>query len=135
MKIRKRFLKSFAILMALFMAVQLGNLVSAETDNSFTEVVVNDVVDVQKAELIVNLIKGEELPTSEFIGIVPTANILCLFGHSMAQGTATEINHRYWATSPRCRMTRYRVDYCTRSGCDYMVLTQLGLPSALVCCP
>lgn len=122
MKARKMFLKPFAILMAVCMLVQLGSVVGAVEK---TEIVVNGVADKQKAQHIADTIKGE-------VTISPFG-IACLFGHSMAQGTAIETNHRYYATAPRCRRVTYKIDYCTRSSCNYITYTQTTV-SSVYCC-
>lgn len=120
MKVRKRFLKPLAILMAVCMAIQMATTVIAE-DEVITEIVVEGIDCCQKEQLIINAINGDD---SEFQGIAPMS-ILCIFGHSMAQGTTIITDHRYWAAAPRCRRTTYRTDYCTRSSCNHIVLTQL----------
>jgi hypothetical protein len=123
------FWNPLAIVMAIVMVVQLGSVVVAETDETFIEIVVDCDIDCQKSQLITDLIKGE---TSTYHGIAP-ANFLCLFGHSMAQTTALEINHRFWTNPTRCRQTRYRVDFCTRNNCNYAVLIQTS-QVAIICC-
>jgi hypothetical protein len=122
MKMKRMLRKSLAVLMAVSMLIQLGGISNAIGNEGYTEIIVDCGINCEKAQLIANLINGK---TSEFQGIAP-ANILCLFGHSWAQGTATEINHRFRTTAPRCRETIHRVDYCTRSGCNRMDLTQIS---------
>jgi hypothetical protein len=114
------------------MLVQLGGVSNAVDDKSYTEIVIGCGVDCEKAQLIINALTGEPPAESAFVGISP-ANILCIFGHSWAQTTALETNHRFWTNPTRCRRVTYRVDYCTRSGCNRMDLTQLTV-IALVCC-
>jgi len=129
MKVKRMFRKSLAVLMAVSMLVQLGGMTYAVGDEEYTEIIVDCGVDCEKAQLIINAINGE---TSTYQAIAP-ASIFCIFGHNMAQTTAVEINHRVWSTSPRCRETRYRVNYCTRSSCNYVVTTLLT-QGAIHCC-
>jgi hypothetical protein len=120
MKVRKTFLKPIAILMAVCMLFQLIGVAIAEGEEGFTEIIVEDV-DCQTEQLIIDMINGEAT-TSDSQAINPSS-ILCIFGHSTAQTTIREINHRHWATAPRCRDTTYNVTYCTRSSCNYIVMT------------
>jgi hypothetical protein len=122
---RKTFFKSLAVFMAACMFVMIGSGFTAGNDEGFTEIVVEGVDCCQKEQQIIDAINGEEL--------IAPMNILCLFGHSMAQGTAVITDHRFWATSPRCRQTTYRVNYCTRSSCNHIVYTQLT-QSRIPCC-
>jgi hypothetical protein len=117
---KRVFLRSVAALMVSCMFVlTFGGFTTREVakSESNTEIIVDSVDCCEKEKQIIALLNGEEL-------ISPRSVTCFLFGHSMAQTTAIEINHRFWATSPRCRETRYRVDYCTRSGCNHMILTQ-----------
>jgi hypothetical protein len=130
---RKVFLKSVAALMiACMFVLTFGGFTAREVavevaiNEGFTEIIVDGVDCCEKEQQIIALLNGGEL--------MSPMSILCIFGHSMAQTTAIEINHRFWATSPRCRETRYRVDYCTRSSCNHMVLTQIGTPARIPCC-
>jgi len=122
MKVRKMFLKPLAILMAVFMLIQLNSVVVVAEDEIFNEIVIEGFDCFQKMQLITGILNGE---TSNFQGIAPTS-VLCIFGHSMAKGQSITTEHRVWISAPRCRRTTHRVDYCTRNGCSYMVLTQLS---------
>ena len=82
-------------------------------------------VSAEKSQLIIDAISGEEVDT--------TRNILCLFGHSTTQTRAIEINHRQYATAPRCHENTYDVTYCTRSGCNYISYTLTG-SRRIYCC-
>jgi len=126
---KKIFRKSLATLMVVCMLIQLGGVSNAVGDEGYTEIIVGCGVDCEKAQLIVDLINGEN---STYQTIAPT-NILCLFGHSWAVGYATHIEHKYWQNPTRCRETFYRVDYCNRSGCNRMDLTQLT-QGPIICC-
>ena len=123
---KRIFLRSLAVLMiaCLFISTVSGVTVK-EKSETFTEIVIVDIDDAQKEQQIIATLNGDNL--------ISPMNLLCIFGHSISQGTAIETNHRYWATAPRCRQTTYRVDYCTRSGCDYMKLTQTS-QVAIRCC-
>jgi len=131
MKVKRMFRKSLAVLMAVLMAIQLGGMSFAVDDEGYTEIIIDCGVDCEKAQLITDLLNGE-MPTSEFQPISPSS-ILCLFGHAWAQTGAIEINHKYWQNPTRCRQTTYRVDYCTRSSCNHVVMTQLT-QIAIICC-
>jgi hypothetical protein len=129
---KRAFLRSVAALMVACMFVltfggfTMGEVaVDVAINDGFTEIIVDGVECCEKEQQIIALLNGEEL--------MSPMSILCIFGHSVAQTTAVEINHRFWAASPRCRQTTYRVNYCTRSGCNHMVLTQLT-QSRIQCC-
>jgi len=130
MKVKRMFRKSLAIIVAIGIIIQLSSISFAVGGGESTEIIINCDVDCEKTQLIINAITGE---ASDYQTIIPSS-ILCLFGHNMAQGTAIEINHRFWLNPTRCRQTRYRVDYCTRSSCNHMILTQTT-QSAIICCP
>lgn len=127
MKKRKMIQRTLAGFMAVCMFVLSGSgfLVGSAGDEGFTEIIVSGDVDGQKAQQIVNKINGE-------ITISPFG-LACLFGHSTAHTTAYEINHRYYATAPRCLQTTYDVTYCTRSDCNYIVYTKTG-SIRIYCC-
>ena len=125
---KRVFLRSLAVLMIACMFILTGGgFVGNDVgdDEGFTEIVIVDVNCCEKEQQIIATLNGEDL--------ISPRSILCLFGHSMAQGTAITIDHRFYATAPRCRQTRHRVDYCTRSSCNYMVLTQTS-QSRIHCC-
>jgi hypothetical protein len=125
---KRAFLRSVAALMVSCMFVlTFGGFTTREVakSESNTEIIVDGVECCEKEKQIIAALSGEEL--------MSPMSILCLFGHSMATGTAIEINHRFWATSPRCRETTYRVNYCTRSSCNHIVYTQLS-QRAITCC-
>jgi hypothetical protein len=118
---KRVFLRSVAALMVACMFVlTFGGFTMREIakNDGFTEIIIDGVDCCEKEQQIIALLNGEEL--------MSPMSILCILGHSMAQGTSTTIEHRFWAASPRCRETRHRVDYCTRSGCNHMVLTQIS---------
>ena len=71
----------------------------------------------EKLEQIVKAIYGVDGETE------PSRNLLCIFGHNKATGTITTTEHYYYSTYPRCKETNTRVEYCTRSGCDYFTTT------------
>jgi hypothetical protein len=64
-------------------------------DNVSVEFVFSCDVDCKKSQQIIAAITGETFESGTFIGVSP-ASILCLFGHNMAQTTATETNHRFF---------------------------------------
>jgi hypothetical protein len=107
-----------AALMIACMFVLTGGGFTAR-DEVTTEIVVKNVDCCEKAQLIIDTINGEE--------IISPRSITCFFlGHSLAQTLAIGIQHRVYASPPRCVETTYRVNYCTRSGCDYMTYTFLS---------
>jgi hypothetical protein len=123
---RKLFLKSLATFMVACMFVlTFGGFSANKTDVIHTEVIIEGVDCCQKEQMIIAALNGEEFMSTE--------SILCIFGHSLAEGATITIEHRFWATSPRCRETVHRVVYCTRNNCNHMVFTQLS-QSRLHCC-
>ena len=118
---RRALLRSVAALMVACMFILIGGGFTTrevELSDSFTEIIVNGVDDSQKEQQIIAALNGEIL--------ISPMNILCIFGHSTAKGTAIGTQHRYYSSAPRCLRTNYDVTYCTRSGCDYIVYTQTG---------
>ncbi|MCL2109173.1 MAG: hypothetical protein FWH20_07505 [Oscillospiraceae bacterium] len=106
MKVRKIFWRVFAILMIVCMLTQTVGAVGN------TEYIIADCeISAEKAQLIIDLISGAE--------IEPTRNIMCLYGHSTAQTSATSIQHGASAAAPRCLRSTYDVYYCTRPGCNF----------------
>jgi len=126
MKTKKMFRKPLAILMALCMFIQLGGASFAVSDKVTVEVIIDCAVDCQKAQLITDALIGE---INGFIGITPASSC----SHTMAVTSARTIEHCVWSTAPRCRQTTYKVDYCTKSNCNYTVMTQIG-QGAIHCC-
>jgi len=127
MKIKKVFARSLAGIMAACMFVLSGGgVVSAVGDVEYS---VCNSVGSQQAQLIIDTINGN---SSETATISPSS-ILCIFGHSIAEGRAIETQHRVWATAPRCRQITYRVNYCTRSSCNYVTYTVIS-DSRIPCC-
>ena len=122
MAVRKSILKSLAIFMAVCMLASLGGLVSAESErrasNIKTEIIFEDDVCREKAELLTAVINGEEVENPR--------SLLCLFGHTTTTTTVKAITHNYWTTSPKCREQMYRIIYCTRSGCNYNTGSIIG---------
>jgi hypothetical protein len=130
MKMKKRLISLFmvvctAVLMCGISGADDTARVSARSYQ--TEYRFDGDIDKEKAQLIINSINGEETVTSR-------GNVLCIFGHSIAHMTVEEIKHRYYATAPRCLKTTYDVAYCTRSGCNYTVWTQIGTSIRIYCC-
>jgi hypothetical protein len=116
---QKLFLRSLAAFtVACMVVLTFGGFSANKTDAVFTEVVVEGIDCCQKEQMIIATLNGEEFMSPE--------SILCIFGHSLAESRAIEINHRFWSASPRCRETVHRVVYCTRNNCNHMVLTQLS---------
>jgi len=123
---KRVFLKSVAALMVVCMfALMSGDVTAIETEEGFTEIIIEDVGCCEKEQQIIDTLNGENL--------ISPMSLLCIFGHSTAQTIVIETNHRFYATSPRCRETVHRVVYCTRSSCNHMVLTQLS-QGRIPCC-
>ena len=122
---KKVFLKSVAALMVANMFVLTGGGFTVSKDEVFVEIVVEGDIDREKSQLIIATLNGEE--------IISPRSILCLIGHSMAQTTAIGTEHRVYSSAPRCVRTYYRVDYCTRSSCNYITYTQTG-SGRIHCC-
>jgi len=122
---KRMFLRSLAAFMVASMFVLTGGGFTVAKEESFIEIVVCEKIDCEKAKLIIAAINGEEL--------ISPRSILCLIGHSLAQGTAIGTEHRVYSSAPRCVQTNYRVSYCTRSSCNYIVYTQTGT-ARIHCC-
>jgi hypothetical protein len=125
---KKAFLKSLAAFVVATTFVLIGGgftMGNTEISEVFTEIVVEGVECCQKEQLIISTLSDEE--------IMSTMSILCIFGHSMSTGTVIEINHRFWASAPRCRERIHRVNFCTRNNCNHMVTTLVG-ESRISCC-
>jgi len=125
---KRAFLKVVACFMAVCMSVLMfGGFTFSDRNVSSdepiagccgeSEIIFDDIDCEETMQLIIATLNGEILITPN--------SILCIFGHSISTGTARVIDHRVWTAAPRCRETTYRVQHCTRSGCNHMVLTQL----------
>lgn len=127
MKVREMLFKFLAIIMMVSMLVSMAGAVSENTRVSRpnVEIIIDDAIDYEKAQLIIATINGDE--------IISPRSILCVLGHSKAQTSALGAEHRVWSTSPRCRETIYDVTYCKRSGCDYVVYT-IRSQTRVTCC-
>ena len=112
-------------MVACMFVITSGGVTAIENEEGFTEIIIEGVECCEKEQQIIATLNGENL--------ISPMSILCIFGHSMAQTTAITTEHRFFAASPRCRQTRHRVDYCTRSSCNYMILTQTS-QRAIQCC-
>jgi hypothetical protein len=125
---KKMLLKSLvAFIVACMLVLTFGGFVANEVtqDEGFTEIIICDEIDSDKAQQIIALLNGDDL--------MSPISVFCIFGHSLAETRAITIEHRFWSTSPRCRETVHRVVYCTRSSCNHMVLTQLSQRRILCC--
>ncbi len=86
----------------------------------------SDISEEKKENIAYSLIGNDESD------IMP-ANILCtIFGHDYKYTTASVIQHKASATSPRCKKQTYDVTYC--EDCDYTEQTLLGT-TYINCCP
>lgn len=129
---KRAFLKVVACFVAATMFVLVGGGFTFSDVNKCRFVLEDDAeiifegIDCEYTEqAIIATLNGEVLITPN--------NILCIFGHSISTGTARVIDHRWWAAAPRCRSTLFDVQYCTRSNCDWMVMTQRS-QSRISCC-
>lgn len=66
----------------------------------------------EKAEQIVNAMFG----ISDGLTIQRFASCS---SHTIQTGTIKAVEHNYYSTAPRCKETISRVEYCTKSDCDY----------------
>ncbi|MCL2637554.1 MAG: hypothetical protein FWD48_04205 [Oscillospiraceae bacterium] len=123
---KKVFRRPLAVLMAMLMFIQLGGASFAVSDEVTVEVIIDCAVGSQKAQLITDMLIAE---ANGFISITPASSC----NHTMAVTGAITIEHRVFPTTPRCRQTSYRVDYCTRSGCNHTIMTLIG-QKAIFCC-
>jgi len=126
----KRKSKKILLLIILFtvtLATLHANAFSGKITFDSIEYSSNDI-PTEKLEQIVKSMYGisEDDPINR-------GNLLCIFGHSKANGTAKTIEHRYYPTAPKCKETVSFVEYCTRSGCDYFVITGQSV-NRIVCC-
>jgi hypothetical protein len=128
---KRKFSRSLAGIMAvcMFALMSSGFTFSEVRDEGYTEVTVCCEVDDATTQAIIDTINGEK---STYRVMTPRS-ILCIFGHNMVRTTAIEINHNFWSTSPRCRETIWRVDYCIRNNCSHMVMTQVS-QLRITCC-
>ena len=129
MKKTKKWL--FTVIMVLIATVMLtglqANAVSEETAFDNIEYSSKDI----PAEKLEQIVKSMYRISGDTEG--NTRNILCIFGHSKANGTTKIIEHRYYSTVPKCKETLSFIEYCTRSGCDYFaIITQTV--NRIFCC-
>jgi hypothetical protein len=131
---KRAFLKVVASFMALTMFVLVGGgftfsdvngTLEKDTCCYETDIVLEGIDCEETEQLIIALLNGEEF--------VSPRSIFCIFGHSISTGTAIVTDHRFWAEAPRCRETRFRVEHCTRSSCNWMTMTQTT-QSRIRCC-
>ena len=118
MKKRSKRILLLIMVFTLMLTTLPANAVSREARYDSIEYSSEDIPK-EKLEQIFKAMNGisdssEENPRS----------ILCIFGHSKATGTIRTIEHRYWATAPRCRETISAFEYCTRNSCDYFIITR-----------
>ena len=124
---KKRFLKPFAVFMAILMLASLATMSGAANNNTKPNIIIGDDVPADKVDLIIATINGEVL--------ISPHSILCLIpGHNLATTTVRAVTCKVWATAPRCREVTYRITYCTRTGCNYAVSTIIG-EFRIHCCP
>lgn len=143
MKSRETFWRRLSGVVTVFMLVLSCSgitAVSAEESETVVSrhgikkvVIVGDIGSL-KAKLITDAINGGTLASQKGEPeITPNFNILCILGHSKAKTMIYVTDHLYYSTSPKCLETVYDVTYCTRSGCDYIDYTQIGI-SRIPCC-
>jgi len=62
-----------------------------------------------------------------------TYSLLCtLFGHNTEENVVTATEHKVRSSEPRCDMTTYRVETCSR--CDYENISVIS-ETYVYCCP
>lgn len=118
--------KTLSFIMALcfiFLGATIkSSAVNTNTNTFFFEnnkevYVYGEDIDQEKKQSIAHFISNvDEKETND----ISPRGILCIFGHKLATTTATEITHNAYSSSPKCLEKKYKVEYCTRSSCDYM---------------
>ena len=117
-KINKKFL--LILVMTIINTVMLMTLQTAAVSR---EIKLDNIeyssenIPAEKLEQIIKSMYGipDEKP-------IEKGNILCIFGHSKANGKVIATEHNYYSTAPRCRETHTNIEYCTRNGCDYFAV-------------
>lgn len=109
-----------ALVMALITTVTLTTLQANAVSNTTLNGIEysSDNIPAEKLDNIVKAMYG----VSDDITVVPY-NLLCIFGHSKTTGAVKTTEHNYYTAAPKCKITYTDVEYCTRSGCDYFVVT------------
>ena len=123
---KKRFLTVLTLLIAtiLLMGLQADAVFRWERIDN-TEYSSEDI-PTEKLEQIIMAMYGSVEPNNR--------NIFCIFGHSKATGGIRITEHNYYSTVPKCKATTYEIEYCTRNGCDYFVVTNES-SIRVGCCP
>lgn len=119
--------KTISYIMALCLilsATTFGSNASVINDNIFyygdnKEVVIeNENISRDKMRFIADYVaEGDD---AIYENEIDTCGILCIFGHDLTTSSATETTHNAYSTSPKCLVKTYKVEYCTRSSCDYI---------------
>lgn len=76
-------------------------------------------ISQEKMHFIADYIIGESI-TDVHENSVSPCGIACIFGHKIETTTATETEHNAYSSSPKCLVKKYKIEYCTRSSCDYI---------------
>ena len=112
------------IIFVLFSLIASAILLTTMQVNALSTVTANDVsysydgISAEKAEKITGAMSANSNDD-----IIQPFNILCILGHSKANGTIVKVEHNYYSTAPRCKDTTYFIEYCTRNDCDYFKVT------------
>ena len=119
--------KAISLIMSLCLvlsAVTVGSLASDAPTNIFyyennKEIqIYDDGIELDKMQYIADYIAGAN--ENDVNSETTPYGILCIFGHSLKTTYATETTHNVYSTSPKCVENTYKVEYCTRSSCDYI---------------
>ena len=128
-KVNKKALISLIIILAHIISL------SAFHANAVSPVAIDEIrysyngISAKKAEqLIESILVDASAATSQ------SFNIFCLFGHSIQTGTIKVTEHKYYADYPKCKVTTFYIEYCTRNGCEHFV-TKNESVSRVGCCP
>ena len=119
----KKFISVFAALSLMVTGATIGSSAADTNSNIFCygidkEVIIEDVsISQAKMQFIADYIAEESHNTNEEVS---PCGIACLFGHSITTTTAKETSHNAYSSSPKCLVNNYKVEYCTRSSCDYI---------------
>lgn len=119
----KKFVSLFAALSIVVTGAAIGSSAADLNQNVFCykndrEVIIeDDSISKEKMQFIADYIVDESHNTYDEAS---PYGIACLFGHSLKTTYATETSHNAYSTSPKCLIKEYKVQYCTRSSCDYI---------------
>lgn len=119
----KKFISLFAALSLMITGATIGSSAADTNSNIFNygfdkEIIIEDnSISQEKMQFIADYVADESSNTDNEIS---TCGLACLFGHSIKTTYATQTTHNAYSTSPKCLIQDFKVEYCTRSSCDYI---------------